>query len=130
MSGANDKKGRHPSQPYGCHEKSRINGRSDWCEAKSKIEAEPGQRAQSDTSNQQYPFVGKYLTDSLDYFLQEAEKAQAARIGVVDRIVGAVRVQVERLRAAQGNRFHSDRIDLGESSLLRVVVAIDGVIEF
>jgi hypothetical protein len=48
---------------------------------------------------------------------------------MVDWIVGAVGIKIQGLRAAQTGRPHSDGIDLGEASLLWVVVTVESVVE-
>ena len=48
---------------------------------------------------------------------------------MIDGIVGAVSVQIQSLRTAKTHRAHADGVHLGEAALLRVVVAVDGVVE-
>ena len=72
------------------------------------------------------PFAGN---DFLNPVPQLTEEPQTAWIAMVDRIVRTIRVKIQRLRIHETCCTHSRRINLGESSLLRVVVAIDSVID-
>lgn len=76
-----------------------------------------------------YGGVNKRIHYAVEELFQKADKSQAARIGVVDWIVGAVSIEIHRLRTAKTGRLHPDWINLGEAALLRVIVAVEGVVE-
>lgn len=69
------------------------------------------------------------MNDLVKDVLQKTKETQTARVGMVDWVVSAVGVQIQGLRASQTGRAHDDWIDLGETALLWVVVAVEGVIE-
>lgn len=48
---------------------------------------------------------------------------------MIDWIVDAVSIEIQRLWTCETSRTHPDGVDLGEAALLWVVVAIDGVVE-
>ena len=66
---------------------------------------------------------------AVEELFEKAEKAQTAGSGMVDWIVDAVSIEIQRLRTLKTGGTHPNGVDLGESSLLWVVVAVDGVVE-
>src|SRR5712671_4756957 len=75
------------------------------------------------------PLVREYFQNALEYFLQEAEETEAARVSMVDWIIGAITIEIQCLWAGKTGSIHTCGVDLRESSLLRIVMAIDGIVQ-
>src|SRR5436309_2139974 len=63
------------------------------------------------------------------HLLQEAKEPQPARVNVVDWVICAICIKIQRLRASETNDRHTCRIDLRKPSLLRVVMTIVRIVQ-